>query len=71
MKTQKDISKDLILAGLGTVDQQNEEIKDLLKKGSEVFGIGEVDNEELTYNGNRAEMQAKREAKAQVFPLTA
>ena len=64
MKTLKDISKDLILAGLGTVDQQNEEIKDLLKKGSEVFGIGEVDNEELTYNGNRAEMQAKREAKA-------
>ena len=63
MKTMKDAAKDIIIAGLGTVDQQNEEIKDLLRRGSEVFGFGEVDNEELTYNGNREILRAKREAK--------
>ena len=63
MKTMKDAAKDIIIAGLGTVDKQNEEIKDLLHRGSEVFGIGEVDNEELTYNGNREAMRAKKEAK--------
>ena len=64
MKTMKDVGKDLILAGLGTIDQQNDEIKDLLRKGSAVFGMGEVDNEELTYNGNREEIEAKKRAKA-------
>ena len=43
MKTLKDISKDLILAGLGTVDQQNEEIKDLLlEKASSGFDWSEI-----------------------------
>ena len=65
MKTIKDVGKDLILAGLGTIDQQNEEIKDLLRKGSAVFGMGEVDNEELIYNGNREEIEARRRAKAE------
>ena len=65
MKTIKDVGKDIILAGLGTIDQQNEEIKDLLRKGSAVFGMGEVDNEELIYNGNREEIEARRRAKAE------
>jgi len=64
MKTMKGAAKDIIIAGLGTVDERNDDIKDLLRRGGSVFGIENVDNEELTYNGNRAELQAKREAQA-------
>jgi hypothetical protein len=56
-----DVTKKIILAGLGTIDEQNEEIKDLLRRGSEVLGLGNVDNEELLYNGNREEIMRKRE----------
>ena len=33
MKGIKEITKDVILAGLGTVDTQNEDIKDLMRGG--------------------------------------
>ena len=51
----------MILAALGSIDEQNEEIKDLLRRGSVIFGMGEVDNEELLYNGNRDEITARRQ----------
>lgn len=60
MKGIKEISKDLIIAGLGTVDAQNEEIKDLLRRGEEVLGMGHVENEELRWNGNKDELDAKK-----------
>ncbi|MCR4648194.1 MAG: hypothetical protein K5776_03865 [Lachnospiraceae bacterium] len=60
MKKIKDVTKDMILAGLGSIDEQNEEIKDLLRRGSAIFGMGEVDNEELLYNGNRERIMAER-----------
>lgn len=63
MKTIKDATKDVILAGLGTIDRQNDEIKDLLRRGSEVFGMEEADNEELLYNGNRERILAERAKK--------
>ncbi|MCQ2544577.1 MAG: hypothetical protein MJ126_10480 [Lachnospiraceae bacterium] len=59
MKGIKEISKDLIIAGLGTIDSQNEEIKDLLRRGSEVLGVGHVENEELRWNGNKDRLDAK------------
>ncbi len=65
MKKIKDVTKDMILAGLGSIDEQNEEVKDLLKRGSAIFGMGEVDNEELMYNGNRERIMAERLAKEQ------
>ena len=61
MSIASDVTKKIILAGLGTIDEQNEEIKDLLRRGSEVLGLGNVDNEELLYNGNREEIMRKRE----------
>ncbi|MBO4309877.1 MAG: hypothetical protein J5856_02300 [Lachnospiraceae bacterium] len=61
MKKVKDVTKDMILAALGSIDEQNEEIKDLLRRGSVIFGMGEVDNEELLYNGNRDEITARRQ----------
>ena len=61
MKKVKDVTKDMILAALGSIDEQNEEIKDLLRRGSVIFGMGEVDNEELLYNGNRDEIIARRQ----------
>ncbi|MBO4701350.1 MAG: hypothetical protein J5625_01675 [Lachnospiraceae bacterium] len=61
MSMVTDVTKKIILAGLGTIDEQNEEIKDLLRRGSEVLGLGNVDNEELLYNGNREEIMRKRE----------
>ena len=60
MSMVTDVTKKIILAGLGTIDEQNEEIKDLLRRGSEVMGLGSVDNEELIYNGNREEIMRKR-----------
>ena len=60
MSMVTDVTKKIILAGLGTIDEQNDEIKDLLKRGSEVLGLGAVDNEELLYNGNREEIMKKR-----------
>ena len=63
MKTMKDAAKDIVLAGLGTIDEQNEDIKDLLRRGSAVFGMGEVENEELMYNGNRERILAERAKK--------
>ncbi len=33
MKTLKDAAKDMLLAGLGNIDEQNDEIKDLLRRG--------------------------------------
>ena len=60
MKSIKEISKDMIIAGLGTVDSQNDEIKDLLRRGEEVLGMGHVDNEELRWNGNKDELDSKR-----------
>ena len=60
MSMVTDVTKKIILAGLGTIDEQNDEIKDLLKRGSEVLGLGAVDNEELLYNGNREEIMRKR-----------
>ena len=65
MKTMKDAAKDIVLAGLGTIDEQNEEIKDLLRRGSAVFGMAEVENEELMYNGNRERIMAERAKKAE------
>ena len=65
MKTIKDAAKDMLLAGLGNIDEQNDEIKDLLRRGSEVFGMAEADNEELLYNGNRERILAEREKKAE------
>ena len=44
---------------VGCTPANNENVDD-----QEQVDDSEVDNEELTYNGNRAEMQAKREAKA-------
>ncbi|MBP5495126.1 MAG: hypothetical protein J6X97_08520 [Lachnospiraceae bacterium] len=61
MSMVTDVTKKIILAGLGTIDEQNEEIKDLLRRGSEVMGLGSVNNEELLYNGNREEIMRKRE----------
>lgn len=55
----------MLLAGLGNIDQQNDEIKDLLRRGSEVFGMEAVDNEELMYNGNRERILAEREKNAE------
>ena len=60
MSMVTDVTKKIILAGLGTIDEQNEEIKDLLKRGSAVMGVGAVDNEELLYNGNREEILKRR-----------
>lgn len=60
MSMVTEVTKKIILAGLGTIDEQNEEIKDLLKRGSAVMGINSVDNEELMYNGNREEILRKR-----------
>lgn len=60
MKSIKEISKDMIIAGLGTVDSQNDEIKDLLRRGEEVLGMGHVDNEELRWNGNKDELDSKK-----------
>ena len=60
MSMVTDVTKKIILAGLGTIDEQNEEIKDLLRRGSEVMGLGSVDNEELIYNGNREEIMKRR-----------
>ena len=60
MSMVTDVTKKIILAGLGTIDEQNDEIKDLLKRGSEVLGLGAVDTEELLYNGNREEIMKKR-----------
>ena len=61
MSMVTDVTKKIILAGLGTIDEQNEEIKDLLRRGSTVLGINAVDNEELLYNGNRDEIMRRRE----------
>lgn len=63
MKKVKDVTKDIILAGIGSLDEQNEEIKELLRRGSVVLGMSAVDNEELMYNGNREEIMARRRAK--------
>ncbi len=63
MNRVTDATKKIILAGLGSIDEQNEEIKDLLRRGSAIMGMGAVDNEELLYNGNREEIMKKREAK--------
>lgn len=63
MKKVKDVTRDIFLAGIGSLDEQNEEIKELLKRGSVVLGMSEVDNEELMYNGNRDEIMARRKAK--------
>ena len=63
MSMVTDVTQKIILAGLGTIDEKNEEIKDLLRRGSEVMGLGSVDNEELLYNGNREEIMRKREEK--------
>ena len=63
MKKVKDVTRDIILAGIGSLDEQNEEIKELLRRGSVVLGMSEVDNEELMYNGNRDEIMARRKAK--------
>ena len=60
MNRVTDVTKKIILAGLGSIDEQNEEIKDLLKRGSAIMGLSAVDNEELLYNGNREEIMAKR-----------
>ena len=60
MNRVTDVTKKIILAGLGTIDEQNEEIKDLLRRGSAVMGMGAVDNEELLYNGNRDEIMKRR-----------
>ena len=60
MNRVSDVTKKIILAGLGSIDEQNEEIKDLLKRGSAVMGMSAVDNEELLYNGNREEIMKKR-----------
>ena len=63
MKKVKDVTRDIFLAGIGSLDEQNEEIKELLRRGSVVLGMSEVDNEELMYNGNRDEIMARRKAK--------
>lgn len=60
MSMVTDVTKKIILAGLGTIDEQNEEVKDLLKRGSAIMGVGAVDNEELLYNGNREEILRRR-----------
>ena len=60
MSMVTDVTKKIILAGLGTIDEQNEEVKDLLKRGSAIMGVGAVDNEELLYNGNREEILKRR-----------
>lgn len=63
MKTLKEYSKDAILAVLGTVDEQNEDIKDLLRRGTAIMGMGMAENEELCYNGNREEIERRRAAR--------
>jgi len=63
MNRVTEVTKRIILAGLGTIDEQNEEIKDLLKRGSVVMGMDSVDNEELLYNGNREAIIRKRKEK--------
>ena len=63
MKRVTDATKKIILAGLGSIDEQNEEIKDLLRRGSSILGMGAVDNEELLYNGNREEIMKRRKEK--------
>ncbi len=65
MKTIKEYSKDAILAVLGTVDEQNEDIKDLLERGSAIMGMGIPENEELCYNGNREEIERRRAERAE------
>ena len=60
MNMLTDVTRKIILAGLGTIDEQNEEIKELLRRGSAVMGIGAVDNEELLYNGNCEEIMKRR-----------
>ena len=37
MSMVTDVTKKIILAGLGTIDEQNEEVKDLLKRGSAIM----------------------------------
>lgn len=61
MKGIKEISKDLIIAGLGTIESQNEEIKDLMRRGGEALGMGQVENEELRWNGNKDRLDAAKE----------
>ena len=63
MKAIRQISRDILLAGLGTVDEQNEEVKELLHRGGLILGMQEVDNEELCYNGNRDRIEAARAEK--------
>ena len=60
MKAIKQIGRDVILAGLGSIDEQNEEIKELLSRGGTILGMTEVDNEELCYNGNRERIEKER-----------
>ena len=61
MKAMKQIGRDIILAGLGSMDEQNEEVKELLRRGGVVLGMTDVDNEELCYNGNRERIEKVRE----------
>lgn len=65
MKGLKEVSKDIILAGLGSIDSQNEEIKDLLRRGEEVLGMGHIENEELHWNGNRDRLGQANENNAE------
>ena len=67
MNKVTDVTKKIILAGLGSIDEQNEEIKDLLKRGSAIMGMGAVDNEELLYNGNREEIMKRRKERETDF----
>lgn len=66
MKGIKEITKDIVLAGLGSLDSQNEEIKDLLRRGEEVMGMGHVENEELRWNGNKDKLDKAAEEKEYV-----
>lgn len=61
MKGIREVSKDIILAGLGSIDSQNEEIKDLLRRGEAVLGMGHVENEELRWNGNKDRLDQKED----------
>lgn len=46
-------AKRILLAGLGSLDSQTEEVRDLLRRGEQVLGFSQVENEELSWNGNR------------------
>lgn len=61
-KNEKRIKR-WLTEGLQKLDEDADSVKRIVSESTDLLGYPMVENEELTWNGNREEMEARKQAK--------